>query len=103
MNVQMLNIISRDKYSDEVLALFSSLGIKGYTVISGAGGSGETGAVSGTHGWADRNTMFLVALDDDHMPALVKAVRELHARLVGEHHGREIPLKVFLYPCEVIV
>ena len=82
---------------------FFTLGIAGYTVISGAGGSGETGAVSGSHGWTDRNTMFLVALDDEHMTVLVNGVKELHARLVEEHHGHEVPLKVFLQPCEVIV
>ena len=101
--MKMLNIICREKYNDEMLVLFSGLGINGYTVINGAGGSGESGSVSGTHGWTDRNTMYLVALDEEHMTALANGVRELHTRLVEEHHGHEVPFKVFLYPCEVIV
>ena len=101
--MKILTIVCRQKFDDDVLVVFLDLGIKGYTVISGAGGSGETGAVSATHGWTDRNTMFLVALDDEHMIALVNGVKELYVRLMEEHHGREVPLKVFLQPCEVIV
>ena len=101
--MQMLTIVCREKFDDDVLVLFSELGIKGYTVMSGAGGSGETGAVPGKHGWTDRNMLFLVVLDDAQMAALVIAVKELHVRLVAEHTGLEVLLKAFLQPCEVIL
>jgi hypothetical protein len=42
--MKMLTIVCREKFKDDVRILFDSLGIKGYTVMSGAGGSGETGA-----------------------------------------------------------
>jgi hypothetical protein len=101
-NRKMLTIIFREQYEDELVVLFNDLGIKGYTVMW-AGGSGETGAVSGKHGWRDRNMIFLVALDDAQMATLVNAVKELHVRLVQENHGLEVPLKAFLQPCEVIL
>jgi nitrogen regulatory protein PII len=101
--MKMLTIVCREKFKEEVLVLFATLGIKGYTVMSGAGGSGDTGAVSGKHGWTDRNMLFLVALDDAQMTTLVTAVKELNVRLVAEHSGREVPLKAFLQPCEVIL
>ena len=75
-----------------MLVLFGTLGIKGYKVMSGAGGSGETGTVSGTHGWTDRNMLFLVALDNDPMARLVNAAKKLHASLVTEHGGHEVAL-----------
>ncbi|MBI3355160.1 MAG: hypothetical protein HY038_00005 [Nitrospirae bacterium] len=103
--MKMLNIVCGEKLEDEILTLFKDLGIKGYTVISGVGGRGQTGTVSGTGGSTNRNTMFMVALEDDHihMTQVLKAVREIHTRHVHGYHGLEIPLKVFLQPCEVIL
>lgn len=102
-DMKMLTIVCREELDDFVLLLFNDLGIKGYTVMSGAGGSGKTGAVSGTHGWTDRNTLFILVLDDAKIAALVTAVKELHARLVEEHNGIEIPLKMFRQPCELLL
>jgi nitrogen regulatory protein P-II len=102
-DMKMLTIVCNEKIEDEVLVLFSDLGIKGYTVIAGAGGSGDTGAVSVKFGGTGRNMLFLVGLDDAQMATLVTAVKEVHARLVEEHHGHEVPLKAFLQHCEVIL
>lgn len=102
-DMKMLTIVCREEFDDYVLLLFNELGITGYTVMPGAGGSGKTGAVSGTHGWTDRNTLFMVALAGTQMASLVAAMKELRARLVEEQSGREIPLKAFLQPCELIL
>ena len=103
--MKMLNIVCGEKLEDEILAMFKDLGIRGYTVISGVGGSGQTGTVSGTGGRADRNTLFMAALEDDHihMTQVLNAVRAIHTRHVHGYRGLEIPLKVFLQPCEVIL
>jgi hypothetical protein len=103
--MKMLKIVCGAKFEEEILAMFKNLGIKGYTVISGVGGSGQTGTVSGTGSSTDRNTLFMVALEDDHvhMTQVLNAVREIHARHVHGYRGLEIPLKVFLQPCEVIL
>ena len=101
--MKMFTIVVGERIEDEVLLLFNDLEIKGYTVISDVGGSGQTGIVSGIGRWTDLNKLYLVALDDDHMAPLVNAVRKLHDRLVQDHHGLEVPLKVFVQPCELIV
>lgn len=103
--MKMLNIVCRENLEEEIFVLFKNLGIKGYTMIKGVGGSGQTGTVSGTGGSIDRNTLFMVALEDDHihMTQVVNAVKEIHARLVHGYHGLDIPLKAFLQPCEVIL
>ena len=102
--MKMLTIVCREKFEDEVLVMFDSLGITGYTVVHGVGGSGETGAVSVTSAWSHgKNKLLLVALDDDRMTTLVEAVRKLQARLVQEHSGHQVPFKAFLQPCELIV
>jgi len=101
--MKMLTIICREPFEDEVLGIFRKLGIKGYTVVHGVGGSGETGAVSVTHTSSERNKLLLVALDDDRMAALVQAVKQLQGSLVQEHSGHPVPFKAFLQPCDPIV
>ena len=101
--MKMLTIVCREQFEDEVLVVFQALGITGYTVIHGVGGSGETGAVSVTHSQGNRNKMLLVALDDDRMATLVEAMKQVQTRLVEEHLGHPVPFKAFLQPCELVV
>lgn len=107
--MKMLHIVCGKRFEDEIVALFKKLGIKGYTVISGVGGSGVTGTVSGTtpsanHN-ANTNTLFMVALgyESTFLPQIVAALKELRAKHIQGHDDREIPLKVFLLPCEIII
>ena len=101
--MKMLTIVCREQFEDEVLVVFSALGVTGYTVIHGAGGSGETGAVSVTHTKAVNNKLFLVALEDDRMNGLMEAVRHLRGRLMQEQWGHPVPFKAFVQACELVV
>jgi nitrogen regulatory protein PII len=103
MIMKMLTIVCREKFEDEVLVIFGSLKIMGYTVVHGVGGSGETGAVSVTHPSYDRNKLILVALDDERMDILLHAIRKLQARLIEEHSGHPVAFKAFLQPCEPVL
>lgn len=100
--MKMLTLVCREGIEDEIRMILSDLNITGYTTISGVLGSGVTGTVTGK-AWTDRNTLYLIALDDVRMVPLVNAVQELHTRLVQEHGGREVRLKAFVHPCELIV
>jgi hypothetical protein len=101
--MKMLTIICREEFKDVLLGVFTTQEIKGYTAIHGVGGRGVTGTVSGSRGWEDRNTLFLVVLDDDQMATLVTAVKQMRAELLIETNEREIALKIFLQPCEEIL
>jgi len=101
--MKMLTIICREGFKDMVLNIFATQGITGYTVIRGAEGSGVTGTVPRTGLWRDRNMLFLVALDNDRMATLVTAVKQLRAELITANSGHEVPLKLFLQPCEEIL
>ena len=98
----MLTIICRDTLEAEVRRLLNDLKVDGYTVASGLGGKGRTGSVS-EHSWADRNVSFMTALDDQQVAVLGDAIKQLYVRLLEANHGEEVPLKVFLQPCEVIL
>ena len=100
--MKMLTIICRESLEDEVLLLLGSQGITGYTVLNEVGGSGETGHVSGTHGWKDRNKVFMMALNDDQIPALAEAIKAWRAKLTQEQGHNKVPFRAYLQPCERI-
>ena len=100
--MKMLTIICRDTLEGEVRRVLNDLNVKGYTVASGLGGKGQSGSVS-EHSWTDRNVSFMVALEDQYVPALADAIKQLYLRVLEANHGQEVPLKVFLQPCEVIL
>ncbi|MEK9142676.1 MAG: hypothetical protein AAB308_16605 [Nitrospirota bacterium] len=107
--MKMLHIVCGKGFEDEIVALFKKLGIKGYTVISGVGGSGVTGTVPASDSLTKTNlgtnTLFMVALgyEATFLPQIVAALKELRANHIQGHDDREIPLKVFLQPCEIII
>lgn len=103
--MKMLHIVCGKKFEDEVIAIFKEQGLKGYTVISGVGGSGVTGTVSGSDTTGNSNTMFMVALDYESifLPEILAALKAMRAKHVHGHLNHEIPLKVFLQPCEIIM
>jgi nitrogen regulatory protein PII len=100
--MKMLTIICRNTFEADVRRLLNDLDVKGYTVASGLGGKGRSGSVS-EHSWMDRNVSFMVAVEDQQVTALADAVKQLYVRLLEANHGEEVPLKVFLQPCEVIL
>jgi nitrogen regulatory protein PII len=100
--MKMLTIICRDTVEGDVRRLLNDLDVKGYTVASGLGGKGQSGSVS-EYNWMERNVSFTIALEDQSVTALADAIKQLYLRLLDANHGAEVPLKVFLQPCEVIL
>lgn len=100
--MKMVIIICRESLEREVVQLFNNLGVKGYTMMSGLGGKGLSGAVS-EHGWIERNVGFLVVVDEEHATALAGAVKQLYVQLLEQSSGREVPLKVFVVACDAIL
>lgn len=100
--MKMITIICRETLEREVLQVLNRQGVSGYTVMSGLGGKGVTGVVS-EHGLIERNVGFLVVLDEAPATALTNAVKHLYVTLLERYGGEEVPLKVFMLPCDVII
>ncbi len=100
--MKMVTIICREKLEREVLQLLNGQGVTGYTVMSGLGGKGLTGVVS-EHGLIERNVGFLVVLDEERAAALADAVKQWYVKLLERQGGEEVPIKVFVQSCEVII
>ena len=45
----------------------------------------------------------MLAIEDQQLAALADALKQLYVKLIDANHGEEVPLKVFLQPCEVIL
>lgn len=105
--MKMLHIVCGKRFEEEIIAIFKTLGLKGYTVISGVGGSGVTGTVSCSNIAADHdtNTLFMLALDYESifLPEILAALKAIRAKHVQGDPDRKIRLKVFLQPCEIII
>ena len=105
--MKMLHIVCGKRFEEEIIAMFKELGLKGYTIISGVGGSRVTGTVSGSDASTSHgtNTLFMLALDYEtiFLPDILAALKGIRAKHVQGHPDREIPLKVFLQPCEIII
>ncbi|MDF0644264.1 MAG: hypothetical protein P0111_09545 [Nitrospira sp.] len=101
--MKMLTIICRERLQDAVVQVLNGAGVKGYTVMSGLGGKGLTGTVSEYSWMADRNVSIMTAIDDQQVAPITEAVKQLYMMEIEKRAGEEVPLKVFLQPCEVIL
>jgi nitrogen regulatory protein PII len=102
MNMKMMTIICRENLESTILQILNNLGVKGYTVMAGLGGRGQSGSVS-EHSWNDRNVSFMLALEEEQATSVANAVKQMYVKLLESTPGEEVPLKVFLQPCDVIL
>lgn len=100
--MKMVTIICRERLQASVVKLLMDVGVQGYTVMSGLGGRGKTGAVS-EHNWTDRNVSFVVAVEDHNVLSLTEALKQLYSILRAKQSDEEVPIKVFVQPCEVVL
>ncbi|HMU54983.1 MAG TPA: hypothetical protein PKA61_08245 [Nitrospira sp.] len=101
--MKMLTIVCRERLEGAVVQVLNDVGVKGYTVMSGLGGKGLTGTVSEYSWMADRNVSFMVVLEDQQAAPIADALKQLYGKLLEHNSGKEVSLKVFLQPCEVIL
>jgi hypothetical protein len=101
--MKMLTIICRQPLEDEVIGLFTRTEVQGYTVISNLRGTGKTGVVPGPHSWSGLNSLVLAVMPDDLVEQVVSGLRSLHDQRAQERHGHEVPLKLFVQTCEMVL
>jgi hypothetical protein len=58
--MKMLHIVCGKKFEEEIVAMFKDLGLHGYTMISGVGGSGVTGTVPASNSLINHGTNTLL-------------------------------------------
>lgn len=82
-------------FYDEIVALFDTLEIRGFTYWDEVQGRGSFHGEPhyGTHAWPTLNCAFLTFVEDEKVPLLMKGLRKLDASI--EQQG----LRAFVMPC----
>lgn len=68
-------------YNEEIVALLSAHGLRGYTKWTGVGGRGTVDGEPhlGTHAWPTQNHALFAAVPDDKVPDLMAGLRAVDA------------------------
>lgn len=99
--MRILIIVARESMLGTLEELLHKNGVDAYTILSNVMGKGVTGRVYGTFLNPDINTIIFSVLPPDLADRAVSALQGLHAeRKKSFDDDRDIPLKVFSFPCE---
>jgi hypothetical protein len=99
----MLLIVFRESLEEEIHGLLHAHHVKAFTELHKVGGTGETGAAFHSFAWPGVNGMILTALPDDHAERVAEGFKAFRDERRHEQHGANIPLRVFVLPCEQTV
>ncbi|MFA5038827.1 MAG: PG0541 family transporter-associated protein [Candidatus Omnitrophota bacterium] len=93
--MKMAMVVYNEAVDVEVMEALGACGLKYYTKILAAYGSGKTSGIHlGTDIWPGRNNVLYIACEAEEASRLMKRIGELHHSL-----GRE-GLKAFILPLE---
>lgn len=77
--MRLLTIIYDAGIEEILMERLGTLGLSGYTLLTGAHGAGGQGRKQGDQIWPGTNHLLLMTLAEERAPEVVKAVRELQA------------------------
>ncbi len=96
--MKMLVLLYSGPDPRHITDLLDAAGVRGYTVLDGARGSGESGRVEGTRVWPGAASVIVSVVPADVADAVrnaLRAFRESHPH--GEHlHVATLPLESFV-------
>ena len=94
--MKLVTVIYDRSIGNRITEILKKQNISGYTKILDAQGFGGTGHKMGTAIWPGTNNILLIALPDDQVESLVKAIRDFQSTF------RQNPgITIFVQPVEV--
>ncbi|HLZ32559.1 MAG TPA: hypothetical protein VKP13_00985 [Nitrospira sp.] len=101
--MQMLMVVFRSSLKERVHELLHQCDVKAFTEVNETVGYGQTGPAEGLAFYPGTNSVILVALDDDPIVRVAKAITAWCDEAV-KHPGWQKPsVRVFAWPCSQIV
>jgi len=97
--MQMLMIVSRSSWLDDLLALLARLGVESSTQLPDVHGTGEASAALGTFESPASNSVVLAALEDERARQVVAELEAFRARSAALRPSGRVALRVFVLPC----
>ena len=101
--MKMIMVLFRSSLEEDVLGLMNDLNINALTEIPEVLGRGETGEAYGSLFSSGSNGLILTAVEDQQADEAVRALKAFRDRLSERQHGCKIPLRVFTFPCSMVV
>jgi nitrogen regulatory protein PII len=101
--MKMLLIVFRDSLEEEIHALLKEHGVKAFTEMHKVAGVGETGRAFHSFTWPGLNGMILTALPDDQVERVVDGLKSYRDERMKAQRGAKFPLRVFAFPCDLVV
>jgi len=101
--MQMLMVVFRSSLKARVHELLHQCGVNAFTEVPETVGYGQTGPAEGLSFYPGTNSVVLVALDDEHIVRVTKAVTAW-CKEAEKHPGWQKPsIRAFSWPCAQIV
>jgi hypothetical protein len=101
--MQMMMLAFRSSLKDRVHELLHACDVKAFTEVNDTVGYGQTGPAEGLAFYPGTNAVVFVALDNDHVARVTKAVQEWCVQGAGRPGWQKPSLRVFVWPCSQIV
>ena len=96
--MKMLTIIGPHGREEEIRALLDRHAARAFTQIPGVLGEGAKGRHLDTPVWPGREALFFTVVEDDRLPSLAAALRELSTQLYPDEG-----LRAFVLPAEQVL
>lgn len=101
--MKMLLIVFRESLEEEIHGLLHTHHVNAFTELHKVTGTGETGTAFHSFTWPGVNSMILTALPDDEADRVVEGFKVFRDERRHGQHGANIPLRVFVLPCALVV
>lgn len=101
--MKMLLVIFRVSLDEDIRQLLQELNLKAFTEAPKVLGIGEAGQAADTLEQPGFNSLILSALEDDQAEQVIGRLRAYRDELSHHQHGANIPLRVFVLPCEQVL
>lgn len=101
--MKMLLIIFRQSLDTEIAELLQSLKLQAFTEAPKVLGVGEAGRAADTFQQPGFNSLILSAVEDIQADAVIERLTAFRDELSRNQHGAQIPLRVFVLPCEQVL
>jgi len=101
--MKMLLVIYRESLEEEIHGLLQQHGVRAFTELQHVAGAGETGRAFHSFTWPGANGVILTALPEKEAERVVQGFKAYRDQRVEEQHGDKFPLRVFTFPCDLVV
>jgi hypothetical protein len=101
--MKMMIVVFRSSLEEEMLHLLKGLDVKALTEAPKVFGMGEAGTAFSSFAWPGFNSLILAALEEEQIRRVITGLQAFRDHRLAQQHGKKVPIRVFLLPCEQVI